>query len=60
MQKTVEKESLNPYEIVQKQIDAAAGLLRLPREAVEILKRPKRVLAVHFPVKMDDGSVRVF
>ncbi|HBZ82686.1 MULTISPECIES: Glu/Leu/Phe/Val dehydrogenase [Brevibacillus] len=60
MQKTVEKESLNPYEIVQKQIDAAAALLRLPREAVEILKRPKRVLAVHFPVKMDDGSVRVF
>lgn len=60
MQKTVEKENLNPYEIVQRQIDAAAALLQLPSHAVEILKRPKRVLAVSFPVKMDDGSVRVF
>lgn len=60
MLNTVEKENLNPYEIVQKQIDAAAALLGLRSDAVEILKRPKRVLAVSFPVKMDDGSVRVF
>lgn len=53
-------ESLNPYEIVQKQIEIAATLLNLPKHAVEILKKPKRVLAVSFSVKMDDGSIRVF
>lgn len=53
-------ETLNPYEIVQKQIEQAALHLGIPRSAIEILKRPKRVLTVHFPVKMDDGTVRVF
>lgn len=53
-------ESLNPYEIVQKQIEVAAAKLNLPKHAVEILKKPKRVLAVSFSVKMDDGSIRVF
>lgn len=53
-------ESLNPFEIVQEQIEKAASMLDLPRSVVEILKRPKRVLTVNFPVRMDDGSVRVF
>jgi glutamate dehydrogenase len=52
--------SHNPYLIVQKQIDTAAQRLGLPNHVIEILKRPKRVLAVNFPVKMDDGSIRVF
>ncbi|HHY22086.1 MAG TPA: Glu/Leu/Phe/Val dehydrogenase [Bacilli bacterium] len=54
------KESLNPYEVVQKQIDAAATVANLPATVVDILKKPKRVLCVSFPVKMDDGSVKVF
>ncbi|SHE14528.1 leucine dehydrogenase [Chlamydia abortus] len=53
-------ESLNPFEIVQRQIDSAAAVLDLPSHVVEILKKPKRVLAVSFSVRMDDGSVRVF
>jgi len=57
---SVVKESLNPYEIVQQQIENAAARLNLSRDIVEILKRPQRVLTVNFPVKMDDGSVRVF
>ena len=54
------KESLNPYEVVQKQIDAAAAVANLPATVVDILKKPKRVLCVSIPVKMDDGSVKVF
>lgn len=54
------QESLNPYEIVQKQIDTAAKLLHLPQNIVEILKRPKRVLTVNYPVKLDDGTIEVF
>ncbi|MFM1651063.1 Glu/Leu/Phe/Val family dehydrogenase [Brevibacillus sp. B_LB10_24] len=53
-------EILNPYEIVQSQIENAAAILGLKRDIVEILKKPKRVLCVSFPVKMDDGTVRVF
>lgn len=53
-------EVLNPYEIVKKQIDTAAAKLQLPEHVTELLKRPKRVLSVSFPVRMDDGSVRIF
>lgn len=53
-------ESLNPYEIAQRQIEAAAEKLNLNQGIVEILKKPMRVLAVSFPVKMDDGSIQVF
>ncbi|PUA37981.1 glutamate dehydrogenase [Paenibacillus elgii] len=53
-------ENLNPFKIAQRQIEHAASLLNLPKEAVEILKQPKRVLSVTFPVKMDNGQVRVF
>lgn len=54
------QETLNPYEIAQQQVDAAAALLNLPEHITNVLKRPMRVLTVNFPVKMDDGSVRVF
>ena len=53
-------ENLNPYEIVQIQIEHAAEKLGLDRQVVEILKKPQRVIYVSFPVKMDDGSIRVF
>lgn len=54
------EESLNSYEIVKKQIDNAAKLLKLPQNMIEILKRPKRVLTVNYPVKLDDGTIEVF
>ncbi|WP_432806926.1 Glu/Leu/Phe/Val family dehydrogenase [Paenibacillus camelliae] len=57
---SVIQETLNPYEIAQQQVDAAAALLNLPEHIANVLKRPMRVLTVNFPVKMDDGSVRVF
>ncbi len=38
----------------------AADHLRLDPGIREKLKWPKRELTVHFPVKMDDGSIRVF
>ncbi|UHA75079.1 Glu/Leu/Phe/Val family dehydrogenase [Paenibacillus sp. 481] len=53
-------ETLNPYEIAKQQIDAAATKLQLPLHITELLKRPKRVLTVNFPVQMDDGTVRIF
>ncbi len=54
------KETLNPFEIAQEQIDRAGKRLKLEPGLLEILKHPKRELAVHFPVKMDNGTVKVF
>lgn len=54
------EEVLNPYQIVQTQIENAAKILGLDRGIIDILKKPMRVLSVNFPVKMDDGSIRVF
>ncbi|HKW43254.1 MAG TPA: Glu/Leu/Phe/Val dehydrogenase, partial [Thermoplasmata archaeon] len=54
------KETLNPFEIAREQIDRAGKKLNLDPGMLEILKNPRRELTVHFPVKMDDGNVKVF
>ncbi len=54
------KESLNPFEIAREQIDRAGKKLNLDSGLMEILKHPRRELTVNFPVKLDDGSVKVF
>jgi glutamate dehydrogenase (NAD(P)+) len=50
----------NPYEEMKKMVDKAGKTLGLDLGMVEVLKSPKRELHVHFPVRMDDGSIRVF
>jgi glutamate dehydrogenase (NAD(P)+) len=42
------------------QFDAAAEALGLDGGLRAVLRNCKRELAVHFPVQMDDGSIRVF
>ncbi len=53
-------EELNPYVISQMQFDQAADYLKLDPGLRQVLRRPKRVMAVSIPTKMDDGSVQVF
>lgn len=53
-------EENNPFEIAKKQIDAAAKKMTLPRGIIEQMKSPRRMLTVNFPVKMDDGTIKVF
>lgn len=54
------KEKLNPFENAQKQVKDACDALGLDPSVYEILKEPQRFLEVSIPVKMDDGSVKVF
>ncbi|MGB5823088.1 MAG: Glu/Leu/Phe/Val dehydrogenase [Proteocatella sp.] len=54
------KESLNPFEIAQRQVKNACDKLGADPAVYEILKTPMRVLEVSFPVKMDDGTIRTF
>ena len=54
------KETLNPFEVAQRQIDRVGKRLKLDPGLLEVLKHPKRELTVNFPVRMDDGSIRVY
>jgi glutamate dehydrogenase (NAD(P)+) len=50
----------DPWETALQQFNEAADYLPLKRGIRDYLAFPKRELTVHFPVKMDDGSVRLF
>jgi glutamate dehydrogenase (NAD(P)+) len=52
--------SQSPWEIAQEQFDLAADQLGLDPNLRGILRVPKRELTVNFPVKMDDGTIRMF
>src|SRR5256886_10673528 len=54
------KETLNPFQIAGTQIDRVGKKLNLNGVMLEVLKNPRRELTVQFPVKMDDGKVKVF
>ncbi|MHB1500579.1 MAG: Glu/Leu/Phe/Val family dehydrogenase [Candidatus Dormibacteria bacterium] len=50
----------NPYVTAQRQFDQAASLLELDRGMRAVLRQVRREFTVNFPVRMDDGSIRVF
>ncbi len=51
---------LNPFKIAQAQFDEAAELLKLEPAMREILRWPRREYKFTIPVKMDDGTTKVF
>jgi glutamate dehydrogenase (NAD(P)+) len=53
-------ENLNPFDIAKQQFNLAADLIDLDASMRAVLVNPKRKLIVSIPVKMDDGSIRVF
>jgi len=53
-------ETLNPFAIAQKQLDEAAEKLGLDKGTQEFLRWPMREFKVTLPVRMDDGTVKVF
>ncbi|HXW67138.1 MAG TPA: Glu/Leu/Phe/Val dehydrogenase [Thermoplasmata archaeon] len=52
--------SVNPFETAKQQVDIVADLIGLEPGIREGLKHPKRELTVNFPVRMDDGSYRIY
>jgi len=54
------KEDLNSFRIAMRQFDYAAEKCGLEPGLCEVLRRPRRALSLSLPVKMDDGSIRVF
>src|ERR1044072_1755110 len=53
-------ETLNPFAIAQHYFELAADRLKMDEGMGGILSTPKRCLTVSIPVRMDNGSYRVF
>ena len=51
---------INAWAVAQSQFDLAADRLDLDPGMRLVLREPRREFTVHFPVHMDDGSVKVF
>jgi glutamate dehydrogenase/leucine dehydrogenase len=50
----------NAFEMAQRQFDHVAGLLKLDPQVAEFLRWPMREYHFRIPVRMDDGTIRVF
>ncbi len=50
----------NPYVTAQRQFDQAASILGLDAGLRQVLREVRRELTVNFPVRMDDGRIRIF
>ena len=53
-------EELNPFKISQEQLDSAAEIMDLDKDAHAILREPMRTLTVNIPAKMRDGTTKTF
>ena len=59
-QKTKQPENLDVLASTQTVIKQALNKLGYPEPVYELLKEPLRMLTVRIPVRMDDGSVKIF
>ena len=55
-----EGEKYEFFKVIQGYLDVAADLIGLPQHVREMLAQPKNELIVHFPVRLDDGSMKLF
>lgn len=53
-------ENLNPFESAQAKIKNACDVLGYNEDVYTILSEPMRVMEVNIPVRMDDGSLKLF
>ena len=53
-------ESFNPYKMAQQQFDAIAQKLALDQATCDFLRTPDREHHFNIPVRMDDGTYKVF
>ena len=56
----MENGSFNPFKMAQQQFDAVAEKLGLDQATRELLRNPDREYHFNIPIRMDDGSYKVF
>lgn len=54
------REAFNPFAMAQAQFDKAAAALNLDAATRELLRQPMREYHFSIPIRMDEGSTRVF
>jgi len=54
------EQELNPFKIAQRQFDESAEILQLDPSTRALLREPMREFQFTIPVRMDDGTVRIF
>ncbi len=52
--------NIDPWEMALNQLGEAAKRLDLPQDLLRVLSFPRREYTVNFPVRMNDGTIRVF
>ena len=48
------------FEGAKKQFEKALGYVDISDDSKEILGKPKRIIQASIPVRMDDGSLKIF
>src|SRR5712691_9075621 len=56
----VKEKKYDFFKVIQAYLNDASQVVGLPEYIHTILSQPKNELIVNFPVKMDDGTVRLF
>ncbi len=54
------KQELNSFEFAQRPLEVAAKFLNLDHGILEYLRYPQREVTVNFPVRMGDGTIKIF
>jgi len=54
------QDSTNPFQAMIQRFDVAAKILGLESDVYEVMKNPSKLIEVNLPIKMDDGSIKVF
>jgi len=54
------KQKPSAFENALKQFDKAASILKLTENQIAMIKEPRKVVEVNLPVRMDDGSIKIF
>src|SRR3989344_7924121 len=51
---------INPFETAKGQLEKAALTAGFDPEKIEILKEPARYIELNIPIRMDDGTLKIF
>lgn len=51
---------MNPWQSALKQLEAASRVINVPPTVLARLREPERTIEVQFPVRMDNGTTRLF
>jgi hypothetical protein len=54
------QDEFNPFQSMAKAFDEAADYLGLDTGLRDVLRQPDRELTVSLPIRMDDGTIKVF